>query len=533
MKIRPRFIEMKQMTIAPQQLRSWRSARRISSTPPVNTFFLPSQHSAQLTPHAFSLGSCPADDSLHFHIGVKAGRVYGPKNKNWVGEPKIDQRDPTWTFALSREIQRRMAAEESTPIRAIIRGPYGSPFQRCYTSARYATILVGQGTGLTSALSVLKQVIARRLSKEPTSERVWFVWSCRSISDLQWCWRTLLQTIFKACAEKAIKLPEDWSPATSSTLDWLGISIFVSQAKKEKFLAFLGYGPDVEDEASRHETNTAGAEHDQLNEMEMGQLPAAPDYTRPPEYSPPTSPLPITSGQSVPRPQTDHRRCRRSSEIVHGVASGRTRSTDSVRSSRAGSPTVDSGSNGGVFWTMPEGHETRASPAAINMPGEGGERIVSLPVVDRVFGQRYSQRGRRRRISSSGPPTVEDQATYVSSQDRAQLDNDTRALYDRVRTAATQTALREAAEELAARLNEREDIRHQAEISAWLKEQVIPARMGDKGANIRDLLQNLKHMGGEGSAIAMCVCAGYRYAQNIHSICDDMGCEFEYLAHAE
>lgn len=191
--------------------------------------------------HAFSLGSCPADDAVHLHIGV----IGGQKN-NWIEptdeDPDFRQKNPTWTYKLFAAVRDRVkGGGEYEPLHAVVRGPYGSPFQSCFTRRYKASVLIGSGTGLTSALSVLKEVIERRRAGEPTSDRVWFVWTCRNVRDLRWCWRTLQQAIVEACRTGAIDVPEGWSAATSASLGWLGVSIFVSQANKKDLMAFLGY----------------------------------------------------------------------------------------------------------------------------------------------------------------------------------------------------------------------------------------------------------------------------------------------------
>jgi hypothetical protein len=82
---------------------------------------------------------------------------------------------------------------------------------------------------------------------------VWFVWSCRSVEDLKWCWRTLQTALMEGVATGSIELPPNWSSATSATLGWLGVAIYVSQANKDSLLHFLGYDavfdPHVADSA--------------------------------------------------------------------------------------------------------------------------------------------------------------------------------------------------------------------------------------------------------------------------------------------
>ena len=72
-----------------------------------------------------------------------------------------------------------------------------------------------------------------------TSDRVWFVWRCANVRDLRWCWRTLQACIVAACSSGAIDVPADGSAATSSTLGWLGVSIYVSRAGAEPLSLLL------------------------------------------------------------------------------------------------------------------------------------------------------------------------------------------------------------------------------------------------------------------------------------------------------
>jgi NAD(P)H-flavin reductase len=47
-----------------------------------------------------------------------------------------------------------------------LRGPYGSPFTKCYDPKYKGVVVIGAGTGLTSALSVLKEMVQRHLKGE-------------------------------------------------------------------------------------------------------------------------------------------------------------------------------------------------------------------------------------------------------------------------------------------------------------------------------------------------------------------------------
>ena len=104
--------------------------------------------------------------------------------------------------------------------------------------------MAGAGTGLTSALSVLKEMMHKRLQGK-SNQHVWFVWSCRHVEDLLWAWRTLEATLYQAYREGALD-PEadpDWSPFTSTMVDWLSITIFVTRSDRAALMKFLSAPP--------------------------------------------------------------------------------------------------------------------------------------------------------------------------------------------------------------------------------------------------------------------------------------------------
>lgn len=443
------------------------------------------------TPHAFSLASCPNDESIHLHIGVRSGCEFGTPDENWKPGAVWDQVNPTFTFSLVKAIQKRLTAGETRPIKAFIRGPYGSPFQQAYAK-NFATVLVGQGTGLTSALSVLKDVISRRVGKNPSCERVWFVWSCKTIRDLRWCWKTLQQTILKAYKEHKITLPDDWSAATSSTLDWLGISLFVSRAEKTQLLKFLGYG---ELEEVDYEPIGPMRTRDRLNEMELGigNLPPAIEEQETDEDENEVFQLQNTAPPIPPR--APRRRCpgRQVVDDLHLEASAKDR------------------------------FHAKEAAGAMSYHAQDTEPFASQPILARAL-------SRRRRFSSAGAGTG-DEAIYVSSHDHVELDAKALELLKKVHTASAANR-RRAFEELNAYLNGQSDLNREAEISAWLKNQVIPARFTRKGADIRDLLQSLKQLGPPNARIVVVVCSGQDFAQSLESLCCQMNVDFEYLAHA-
>jgi len=215
--------------------------------------------------HAFSLASTPPRDDtqpnvIKLLIGVMRGgrtdyrsKYHQQKHKeelnNWkkLKDGEWDQIDRTWTFRLFKAIRDKYN-DESAPntIGVKIRGPYGSPFQSAFNRKHKACVLVGTGTGLTSALSVLKEVIERRRNKQVTCESVWLVFSGRNLRDLRWLWHELQNVLVQAVLDKTIELPHGWSAATSAALGWLGVTVFLSRANKDEFENFLTHKTDID-----------------------------------------------------------------------------------------------------------------------------------------------------------------------------------------------------------------------------------------------------------------------------------------------
>jgi hypothetical protein len=190
--------------------------------------------------HPFSLASCSADDEVHLHIGI----IGDFKSRNKRGDWTQPRTEATWTYRLlqlfrkSIEITSKSGQPANIPLK--LRGPFGSPFTKCFDPRYKGVVVIGAGTGLTSALSVLKEMVHRHLKGE-SDQYVWFVWSCRHVEDLKWAWRTLVQTLYEAYRAGAIDPSADeyWSPYVSTMIDWLSITIYVTRSDHEKLLDFL------------------------------------------------------------------------------------------------------------------------------------------------------------------------------------------------------------------------------------------------------------------------------------------------------
>eukprot|EP00050_Salpingoeca_kvevrii_P001083 m.161933 g.161933 ORF g.161933 m.161933 type:complete len:1086 (+) comp10294_c0_seq1:183-3440(+) len=189
--------------------------------------------------HAFSLSSASPDKHVQLLVGIQGAfsDQRGP-NGEWIQPPSTQ----TWTYKLLSKF--RLAAADSLSLHKArnipckLRGPYGSPFSKCFNPKYPAVVVIGAGTGLTSALSVLKEMVHRRKMGRST-QHVWFVWSCRQVDDLLLCWRALHELLFDAFQHGAVRLSNDWNPLTCVMLDWLSVIIYVTRSDRMRLIEFL------------------------------------------------------------------------------------------------------------------------------------------------------------------------------------------------------------------------------------------------------------------------------------------------------
>jgi ferredoxin-NADP reductase len=176
--------------------------------------------------HPFSICSASADENIHFHIGVRA-----VSEGDWVEENgTYVLSHPTWTSKLAQHV---LHAEKK--IQARVMGPYGTSFVSCFDPSYSGCIVIGAGTGLTAAESVIRELLFRKRDGIAVPKRVWFVWSCRCVDDLMWCWERLL-SLLQESIENGV-LSADGLRTTGSMLDWLGITIYISRAKQSELKA--------------------------------------------------------------------------------------------------------------------------------------------------------------------------------------------------------------------------------------------------------------------------------------------------------
>ena len=185
--------------------------------------------------HPFSISSERTDSKIELHIGVRT--TNGPEDWTQQGL-RYEQQDPTWTYKLLKLVQDHKPQDELT---GFVRGPYGTTFGSCYNPKFGGAIVIGAGTGITAAESVLRENIRRRKIHGASSvpRRFWFVWSCRSASDISWFFDRVLELLVTACEDDVL------NPNTIQTnvdkLDWLGVTIYVTRATDEGLQKFRSY----------------------------------------------------------------------------------------------------------------------------------------------------------------------------------------------------------------------------------------------------------------------------------------------------
>jgi len=196
--------------------------------------------------HPFSLASGSRDDFVELHVGVIGQKKQWTQNSK-TGEWRQFKR-PTFTYQLQTMLRDRIVkmatlddperqADEVKPIKAQIRGPYGSTFTKCFDPHFSGTVIIGAGTGLTAALSVLREFFVRKKRGDRVPKYVWFVWSCGRVDDLLWIWDELHELILQAVKDETLKPGKKWSH-TSNMLSWLSVTIFLTRADRGSLDSF-------------------------------------------------------------------------------------------------------------------------------------------------------------------------------------------------------------------------------------------------------------------------------------------------------
>jgi len=216
----------------------------------------------KFTWHPFSLATEAGDDKrLDMQIGIRtlpgenlerdpadAGRPWTLTNKSW-------------TYKLYRALKiEKNSKGPSAKIPCKIMGPYGSAFENCFAPEVKGSLVLGAGTGLSSALSALRQYVRKKKMGHSVPEKLWFVWSTGDAMDLFRCWNPLFDLLYECYTSTdnnrvPILGPKEPNPM-SKCLNWLYITIYLTSSKTKlkditedlRMATLRGLDDDGEDE---------------------------------------------------------------------------------------------------------------------------------------------------------------------------------------------------------------------------------------------------------------------------------------------
>lgn len=237
--------------------------------------------------HPFTLASASDSSTINLEIGIRGSKEQWVKTKNDLGVTEWEQPEvPCWTYKLYRLIrhtlyenraQRRFndfdADKDGEPddkprkiihIDAYVRGPYGAAYEQSLDPKYGATVLAGAGTGVTSPLSALRDIISRRSKDINVPNLVWFIWSTQAVDDLLWLWDSVFRTLYSACKNGAIA-PKATHRKSAKTLDWLGFTVYISQADGKLLKQFVTATRPLTDDDLSDEALRAIAEEEANN----------------------------------------------------------------------------------------------------------------------------------------------------------------------------------------------------------------------------------------------------------------------------
>jgi hypothetical protein len=202
--------------------------------------------------HPFTLASASDSAFVNLEIGVRGLRENWEEDTNGLGQKTWFQKKgtETWTYKLFKHIStvvrdnrgaRKVGAAgvgDSIELPVMIRGPYGAAYERCLDPSLGASVIMGAGTGVTSALSGLRDVVARKRRDSPTPGIIWFVWTTQAVDDLLWLWDSLMETLHEACVERIIQ-PKRTHRKSSKMMDWLGMTVYITKADRKLLSQFV------------------------------------------------------------------------------------------------------------------------------------------------------------------------------------------------------------------------------------------------------------------------------------------------------
>jgi len=202
--------------------------------------------------HPFTLASASDSAFVNLEVGVRGLRENWEEDTNGLGQKTWFQKKgtETWTYKLFKHISTKVrenrearkngaaSADTSIEIPVMIRGPYGAAYERCLDPSLGASVIMGAGTGVTSALSGLRDVVARKRRDSPTPGIIWFVWTTQAVDDLLWLWDSLMETLHEACVERIIQ-PKRTHRKSSKMMDWLGMTVYITKADRKLLSQFV------------------------------------------------------------------------------------------------------------------------------------------------------------------------------------------------------------------------------------------------------------------------------------------------------
>jgi len=209
--------------------------------------------------HAFSLASGSHDDHLELQIGIIGEAHNWVENDgmrgftNKIPPPKWELKNQkTFTYQLSRLLYDRISElaaldnpdeqhDQVKPIACHVRGPYGSCFSDCFDPHYRGAVVVGAGTGLTAAVSVIREIMFKKSRGDRMPQYLWFVWSCKRVDDLLWCWETLHHLLVEGVEKKVLKPGKKWGK-NSTMLHWLNMTFYVTNADEKVLAEFITKG---------------------------------------------------------------------------------------------------------------------------------------------------------------------------------------------------------------------------------------------------------------------------------------------------
>ena len=198
-----------------------------------------------MTSHPFTIRSVEQTrdgekTTLTLHVGVREVSTskkqrYSSKYRNNKG--RSEMLHPSWTYSLFEKVRLARAGGVPT-LKAYLRGPYGSTYQAVFDERFHGVLAIAAGTGLPAIEHVLQRFLEVQNNPRSTQDanadqplrRLWVVWQCTKIQQLEWCFVALIDRLVTALWEyrRIRDLDTDYIMSTNKPFDWLTISIFVT-----------------------------------------------------------------------------------------------------------------------------------------------------------------------------------------------------------------------------------------------------------------------------------------------------------------